>query len=1063
MLSFQSRCVCAVITASFLSSFVAPAHAQTVASLVGDNIVRFDASASDAAGALPSIALESPLPTLGPKPVGFPVTPTFSTLGDGRRRVTLDVPPGASIYGTGFVGGPLERTGRRTILWNTDAYGWNENAESLYEAHPWVLVVRADGTSFGALLDTTYRTEIDCSGPSTGEIIVTSSGPSVPVYVIERGSPRDVVISLAEVTGKPFMPPLWALGYHQCRYSYTPASRVLEVASEFRTRQIPADVIWMDIDYMNGYRMFTFNPVTFSNPAALDASLDAIDFRSVAIVDPHIKREAGYFVYDQGTAGNHWVKNSSGVGDYVGPVWPGDSVFVDFTRSSARAWWASLYPSFLATGIDGVWNDMNEPAVFVGSKTMPENNIHRADSALGGNGPHARYHNVYGMQMARATREGMLLARPTLRPFVLTRANYMGGQRYAATWTGDNSADWSHVDMSISNVLNIGLSGQPHVGPDIGGFIGAGSAQQFARWMGIGAMLPFARGHTATGNIDKEPWAFGASVERIARLALQRRYRLLPHIYTLAHEAHEIGLPIARPLFMAEPTNVALRTWDDAFMLGEGVVVAAATSQGATPVRPPMTTPLYRFGFAQSATPGSPSDICEPELPHLYLVGGSIVPSGPIIQSTRDGYLSEVTLLVALDTDGTASGTLYEDAGDGFGYQSGDLLKTTYQAVRGGDTVTVSVATEEGSRARPTRTLRVRLLLADGFEVGASGVDGSEIALQIEPPDSPFDCGDVPPVDPREIDGRYIPPAFRSSEIRATQTQPTSFGDNVSELNRFFAVREPGGIRIGITGNLAQDGTALALFLDSTGGGQETINTSSLDPPPGGLRDLTGTVMDAPFAPDRLLFINTFGGSIYVDMATMTAGASATKTFLGRGSVGSGEGSLSDGQGNQGVLVAMDNSNAAGVTGSSASGAPSATTGFEFFVPDAVLDIGTSGCGRVLALATLVTGDDGRWGNQILPGLPGDWSTTTLGRAPNLAGVAERQYLSIPLGPTADVNGDGVIDVQDFLDFLDSFGSCSGLPGPCAGASGAEADTNGDTTVDILDFLDFLESFGSGC
>ncbi|MEA5557702.1 TIM-barrel domain-containing protein [Nodularia spumigena] len=759
-----ARCTPLVLLLALAGS----ASAQTVAARVGDNIVRFDASSADRASALPSIALQSPLPLLGPAPGGFPIAPSFQTLGDGRRRVTINTPSGSSIYGTGFVAGPLERTGKQTTLWNTDAYGWNDGTRELYQAHPWVLVVRADGSAFGVLFDTTYRTDIHTDGPASGEIIVTSQGPSVPTYVIERSSAQDVVMTLADLTGKPFMPPLWALGYHQCRYSYTPDTRVLEVAQEFRDRQIPADVIWMDIDYMDGYRMFTFNPTTFPNPAGLDAALDAIDFRTVAIIDPHIKREPGYFVYDQGTAGNHWVLNSGGVLPYVAPVWPGDSVFVDYTRQATRDWWASLYPPFLATGIDGVWNDMNEPAVFVSSKTMPENNIHRADAALGGTGPHARYHNVYGMQMARATREGMLLARPGDRPFVLTRANFLGGQRYAATWTGDNVADWYHVDVSIQNVLNLGLSGQPHVGPDIGGFVGPGNGQQFGRWMGFGALLPFARGHTATGNIDKEPWAFGPGVERISRLAIQRRYRLLPHFYTLAHEAHETGLPIARPLFFTEPTNIALRTLDDAFMLGEGLIVSAATSEGGTPARPPLQTPLYRFGFDQSQSPTAASDFCEPELPHLYLLGGHIVPSGPIIQSTRDGYLSELTLLVALDEHGIASGTLYEDAGDGFGYQSGDYLRTTYEAVRDGQSVTVSVAATEGARARPTRPLTVRLLLADGFEVSATGVDGQPLVLEVQTPDAPFDCDAQPPVDPREIDGRFIPLAFEPSESRAT-------------------------------------------------------------------------------------------------------------------------------------------------------------------------------------------------------------------------------------------------------------------------------------------------------
>ncbi|MEA5557701.1 hypothetical protein [Nodularia spumigena] len=250
------------------------------------------------------------------------------------------------------------------------------------------------------------------------------------------------------------------------------------------------------------------------------------------------------------------------------------------------------------------------------------------------------------------------------------------------------------------------------------------------------------------------------------------------------------------------------------------------------------------------------------------------------------------------------------------------------------------------------------------------------------------------------------------------------------------------------------------LLLDSVTGGQSVIDTSGLNPPPGGLRDLTGTALDAPFAPDRLFFINTFGGNIYVDFATLTAGATASKTYLGRGSVGSGEGTLIDGQGSQGVLVAMDNSNTSGVTGTSIENASGATTGFELFVPNSVLGIGSASCGRVLALATIVTGNDGTWGNQTLPGLPGDWSASILGRAPNLTTINGQQYLSIPLGPTADINADGIVDVLDLLDFLDAFGVCAGEPTPCGEV---DIDLNADGSIDVLDFLDFLSVFSTGC
>jgi alpha-glucosidase len=373
--------------------FVSAALAGTPhARLVGDGIVRYHADAQDASGALPTVLLKDEPADLGPAPGGLSVAPSFSDVsGFYRTRVTVATDAGTSLYGTGEVPGPLERTGRRTVLWNTDSYAWGDGNESLYQSHPWVLAVRDDGTAFGVLADTTYRTEIDLTG-TDGEgdplIAFTSQSPNLSVYVIDRASPRAVLEGLAELAGTMPMPPLWTMGYHQCRYSYYPDDRVLGVAQEFRSRDIPADVMWMDIDYMDGYRMFTWDPVGFPDPAGLDSDLDAIGFRSIAIVDPHLKVDGGYPVFQSGNANDVWVLDRFG-NPFTGPVWPGDSRFPDYLRADVRDWWADLYPPFLSVGVDAVWNDMNEPAVFSSSKTMPEDNIHRADAALGGTDTHA--------------------------------------------------------------------------------------------------------------------------------------------------------------------------------------------------------------------------------------------------------------------------------------------------------------------------------------------------------------------------------------------------------------------------------------------------------------------------------------------------------------------------------------------------------------------------------------------------------------------------------------------------------------------------------------------------
>jgi alpha-glucosidase len=656
-------------------------QAQLVAESLGPGIVRFHASAASRDERLPSLALMSPEPAAGPAPPieDLAVVPEFITV-NGRHAFRIELPPATDLYGTGEVPGPLRRNGRKTVCWNFDAYGYGIETLHLYQSHPWVLAVRPDGSACGILADTSHRLLIDL----TNSLLGVADGPAFPVIVIDRESPQAVLRGLAELIGTIPLPPLWALGYHQCRYSYYPDERVRQIAREFRRRRIPCDVVWLDIDYMDSFRCFTWSGSHFPDPAALMNDLHQDGFRAITIIDPGIKREPGYFVFDQGNAADAWVRTRGG-GVYTGYVWPGECVFPDFTRGRVRSWWASLYGDFLAPGIDGIWNDMNEPAIFnVESKTMPLDNVHRADPELGGTGPHARYHNVYGMLMARATREGLLAARPDRRPFVLTRANFLGGQRFAATWTGDNVASWRHLDMSIPMVLNLGLSGQPFCGPDIGGFAGEGSGELFARWMGFGALFPFARGHTGKGNIDKEPWAFGPRVEATCRRALTGRYRLLPYLYTVFQEASLTGLPVWRPLFFADPTDPALRAVDDGFLIGEDLLVMASTRPRVDPGAAPTEAgssdrplPAGRW-LAAEPLPGWSGD---ENLPRLLVREGAVLPLGPVIESTAYARLDTLTLLVNLDRAGHAEGSLYEDEGEGFGYRQGASRVTHYQVL----------------------------------------------------------------------------------------------------------------------------------------------------------------------------------------------------------------------------------------------------------------------------------------------------------------------------------------------------------------------------------------------
>ncbi|RYY37287.1 MAG: DUF5110 domain-containing protein [Sphingobacteriaceae bacterium] len=624
----------------------------------------------------PSLILKKEPVISGSVPKGWKIVPEI-TVTDGKATAVVNLTGQVSLYGGGEVTGPLLRNGQTIKLWNTDtgAYGV-DGGSRLYQSHPWVMGVRADGTAFGVLFDSFWKAELSTEDD---KITYKSEGPAFRVLVIDRSSPQEVVKGLAELTGTIEMPPRWALGYQQCRFSYTSETRVKEIADTFRVKKIPCDVIWMDIDYMEGYRVFTFNKQNFPNPEKLNDDLHAKGFHSVFMIDPGVKFDKDYSVYQSGTKQDVWVKDTTGQ-EYHGKVWPGDCAFPDFTIPRTRQWWANLYKDFLATGIDGVWNDMNEPAVndndfpkHLQLGTMPYNTPHRGGGALPA-GPHLLYHNAYGRLMVEATREGVLAAKPDKRPFVLTRANLLGGQRYAATWTGDNYADERFMKLSVPMSITLGLSGQPFSGPDIGGFLGDTSADLWGEWLGFGTFLPFARGHACAGTNNKEPWAFGPEMEKTSRIALERRYRLLPYLYTLFYNAHQSGMPVMRPAFFDDPTNISLRNEEQVFLLGKNLLVVPAFAKS-----PQLPTGKWE---TLQLIDGEDTDKYQAR---LLIKGGGIIPAGSIIQNTQENSLAELTLYICLNAKGTATGELYWDAGEGW-----DFKKQGYKHL------TISASTEKG-------------------------------------------------------------------------------------------------------------------------------------------------------------------------------------------------------------------------------------------------------------------------------------------------------------------------------------------------------------------------------
>lgn len=626
-------------------------------------------------------------------PADWRLRPVFST-NDSLSVATIAISPTDDLYGTGEVTGDLRRNDKEILLWNKDNFGYMANeGKNLYQTHPWVLGLRQDGSAYGIIADNTWKGRLT----THGEIRFESYGPAFRVVIIEGANTGEVLQQLARLTGPMELPPLWAIGYQQCRWSYYPDTRVKEVVDSMRLHQVPCDVIWMDIDYMDQFKVFSFSPERFSDPEGLHQYVNDRKMKTVYMLDPGIKIEPGYDVYDEALQYGFFVNNAKGT-PFIGEVWPGDCHFPDFLRGEVRAWWSTRVRDFMRRGADGLWNDMNEPACFVRADgTMDEDAQHLVGEGHYEQQPHLRNHNIYGMNMIRASREGSLLARPDRRPFVLSRANFLGGQRYGATWNGDNLSTWSHLLQSIPMTLNLSLSGQPFNGPDIGGFGADCDAELLAHWIAAGIYFPFARNHSAQGTVNQEPWAFGPKVLGVYRTAVNRRYRLMPYLYTLFREASTNGMPVMRPAFMADEKDLALRHEQQIYLMGNDLLIIPRWASNAS-----LPSGNWHTLQLEDQDDGYQAFVAQR--------AGSIVPLANLVQSTQDLSLDSLTLLVNPADDGTACGSLYEDAGDGFGYRSGDYVLSSLQAKSDGKNLTVTLSPAEGKRESQVRRLRVGIV-----------------------------------------------------------------------------------------------------------------------------------------------------------------------------------------------------------------------------------------------------------------------------------------------------------------------------------------------------------------
>jgi alpha-glucosidase len=647
-------------------------------------------------------------------------------------RIAKSMPIDEHFFGLGDKTGPLDRRNEAFTLWNTDAYRFQESTDPIYKSIPFFMTFQS-GKAAGVLLDNTWRSSFDFGKEFHDSYSFGAENGPIDYYVFLGPTPKQVVETYAWLTGTPPLPPLWSFGYQQSRYSYFPQSLVLDIAAHLRADRIPADAIYLDIDYQQNLRPFTVDQSRFPDFAGMIAKLNADNFHVVAITDLHIANypNHGYKPYDDGVANDHFVKNPDG-SIYTGVVWPGPAVFPDFTQQQSRAWWGTLYRSFYGMNIAGFWNDMNEPSIFnTPTATMPLDVVHRIDEPgfQSRTATHAEIHDVYGMENSRATFEGLLAIKPDVRPFVLTRATYAGGQRYAATWTGDNSSTWNHLRMTTPMLENLGISGFAFAGADVGGYAGTPTSDLLTKWFEIAAFQPIDRDHTEKGTAMQEPWVSGPADEAIRRRFIETRYRLMPYLYTVAEESSRTGLPIVRPLFFefpdAAPDHHPIDNDPAAsaeFLFGPDILVAPAPFSAQMddyPVEFP-STDWYDFWTGEKITrpvthePQTESPIVNPTdhapmavpvhpdnatLP-VYVRGGVILPMQPLVQSTNESPNGPLTLRIYAGDPGegaTCGGDFYLDDGKSEAYRKGEFLRIHFTCSTADHQLHVHIGEHQGT------------------------------------------------------------------------------------------------------------------------------------------------------------------------------------------------------------------------------------------------------------------------------------------------------------------------------------------------------------------------------
>ena len=631
-----------------------------------------------------------------------------------------------SYYGMGDKATHSNLKGKRVKNWCTDQYAYGKDQDPLYKAVPFYCGLHKN-IAYGIFFDNTFKTHFDFAHERRHVTSFWADGGEMNYYFFYGPEMSKVIKAYTNLTGTPELPPMWAMGYHQSKWSYFPESNVKALAKKFRDLKIPCDALYLDIDYMDGFRCFTWDKKKFPDPKRMISELNEDGFKTVVMIDPGIKIDKDYWVYQEAMKNDYFCKR--GDGPYMrGKVWPGDCHFPDFTNPKVREWWAELYKEFMSElGVHAVWNDMNEPAMMeVPSKTAPLDTRHNYD---GYPCTHRQAHNIYGMQMVRATYEGIKKYVYPKRPFVITRAAYAGTQRYSSTWTGDNVATWEHLWLANVQVQRMCMSGMSFVGSDIGGFAEQPNGELFARWIQLGIFHPFCRVHSSGDHGDQEPWSFDNDVTDIVRKFIELRYQLLPYLYTMFWKYSKNGEPMVKPLvyFDQEDPQTHFRT--DEFIFGEHILVCPVQEPNAQGRRMYVPRGKWYNYWNDEVVQGGKEQWVEADIDTipLFVKEGAIIPKFPVQQYVGELEIKELELEVYFRI-GTENSTVYEDEQDGYDYKKGQYSLRNFK-LKGKEKSLVIQQFKDGTFNTSYDTFRINLHGLP-FEIKGIEVDNEEVPLK---------------------------------------------------------------------------------------------------------------------------------------------------------------------------------------------------------------------------------------------------------------------------------------------------------------------------------------------